>query len=100
MNLDPTLPRWLEDGSAFLWSTERDGPRALELRGASGKALGTVSSAYQALLSVDRRRVRLRAPHSPIESHVFEVDLDDGPAKRLSQGTSVHDAVFGRETDT
>ena len=36
LNLDPELPRWLPDGSGFLWSSERSGAWELELRSADG----------------------------------------------------------------
>jgi dipeptidyl-peptidase-4 len=36
LNLHPDLPRWLPDGSGFLWFTERNGAAELELRRPSG----------------------------------------------------------------
>ncbi|NTX66116.1 DPP IV N-terminal domain-containing protein [Myxococcus sp. CA051A] len=37
LELDQTFPHWLEDGSGFLWGTERNGAPELELRDATGK---------------------------------------------------------------
>ncbi|MFT3838824.1 MAG: DPP IV N-terminal domain-containing protein [Myxococcaceae bacterium] len=36
INLDQAFPRWLEDGSGFLWWTERSGHSEVELRKADG----------------------------------------------------------------
>ncbi|HEX8535931.1 MAG TPA: DPP IV N-terminal domain-containing protein [Cystobacter sp.] len=36
VELDQTFPLWLEDGSGFLWFTERNGGPEVELRGADG----------------------------------------------------------------
>ncbi|QQR45034.1 DPP IV N-terminal domain-containing protein [Myxococcus xanthus] len=37
LTLHQTFPHWLEDGSGFLWYTERNGAGEVELRDASGK---------------------------------------------------------------
>ncbi|HET9451567.1 MAG TPA: alpha/beta fold hydrolase [Aggregicoccus sp.] len=37
LNLDQDFPLWREDGSGFLWYTERNGGPEVELRGADGK---------------------------------------------------------------
>lgn len=42
LNLAQEVPRWLEDGSGFLWMTERNGGPELELRGKDGALLRTV----------------------------------------------------------
>jgi dipeptidyl-peptidase-4 len=52
LNIDPTVPRFLPDGR-FLWSSERKGPWALELRAASGEPVATLSSGYRELLDLD-----------------------------------------------
>ena len=36
LNLEQDFPLWLEDGSGFLWYTERNGGAEVELRGADG----------------------------------------------------------------
>ena len=38
VNLDQQVPRWLGDGSAFLWTSEREGAWQLELRAAARPA--------------------------------------------------------------
>jgi len=86
INLDPTMPRWLPDGSGFLWSTERDGGFALELRAPDGTLQRTLlppSAGYRRLVQVDGSGQTLWATAStdPTESHVVRVSLAaNGPA--------------------
>lgn len=42
LNLAQEFPLWLEDGSGFLWMTERNGAPEVELRGADGKLVKSV----------------------------------------------------------
>ena len=44
LNLDQTMPKWLADGHAFLWSTERGGAWQLELRARDGRRLRTLTT--------------------------------------------------------
>src|SRR5262249_22770376 len=37
VNIEQEVPRWLEDGSGFLWVSEQDGGPRLELRNKSGE---------------------------------------------------------------
>lgn len=56
INLDPQMPRWLADGSGFLWTTERGGSWRLELRHADGTLANAVTPAdfaYDGLARVD-----------------------------------------------
>jgi dipeptidyl-peptidase-4 len=43
LNFDHGLPRWINDGQAFLWTTELNGAWQLELRDRSGKLLGELT---------------------------------------------------------
>ncbi|MEY4550365.1 MAG: hypothetical protein RL685_6560, partial [Pseudomonadota bacterium] len=60
LNLDASgVPYWAPDGQSFLWSTERNGSWELELRGAGGELLRTLTSAglgYQAFAGFDVHR--------------------------------------------
>lgn len=56
LNLDQSMPRWLEDGTGFLWSTEREGSDRLELRSADGtlvRPLAGSDDGFQAFISLD-----------------------------------------------
>ena len=101
INLDPSegIPGWLEDGSAFLWSTERNGEWQLELRRADGaliRPLTPLGLRYRRLLHVDQRaRVAffLGGP-DPWETFVYRVALDEGVPVKVTEGEGVHDASF------
>ena len=41
LNLDQDFPQWLEDGSGFLWYTERNGGPEVELRAPTGELEGS-----------------------------------------------------------
>jgi dipeptidyl-peptidase-4 len=59
LDLHPGVPRWLEDGSGFLWITERNGGPELELRGPDGSRRETwvpPSARLVELVGVDRAR--------------------------------------------
>ena len=78
INLDPSLPRWLPDGSAFLWSSERDGAWRLELRDKNGALVRPLGGDYHRLVDVDpaARVARYSGGADPSEEHVQEVSLD------------------------
>lgn len=102
VNLDQQVPRWLEDGSGFLWTSERAGAWQLELRGADGQVVRVLvppDEGYQGLVSVDEaaRQVYYRASPDPRQSHLYRVPLAGGdrvalPAGRFSQ----HSATFAK----
>jgi dipeptidyl-peptidase-4 len=100
VNLDPHLPRWLEDGSGWLWVSERDGHATLELRGPDGALVRTLGAEarYRALLSVDdaARVAYVSGGEEPSETQVFKLDLGSGRAERLTQGRAEHDMTFAR----
>lgn len=103
INLDQSLPRWLKDGSGFLWSTEREGVRRLELHGADGrltKVLRVTDSGaeaeFSALLSIDDKahQAYVIASAEPTEKHVFRVPLSGSAATRLSTTPGYHFAAL------
>jgi dipeptidyl-peptidase-4 len=100
VNLDPHLPRWLEDGRGWLWATERDGHATLELRGPDGSLVRTLGAdaRYRALLSVDEaaRVAYVTGGEESSETHVFKIALDSGRAERLTRGRAEHDMTFAR----
>jgi dipeptidyl-peptidase-4 len=101
INLDPSVPRWLPDGSAFLWSSEREGGWRLELRDRAGpllRPLGEVADGYAELVDVDEvaRTARFGGGPDPTESQIFQVSLDGGPPGALTVEPGLHQAFFGR----
>jgi len=107
LNLDQSAPRWVgKTGKELLWSTERGGGWALELRGADGalvRALTAPADGYRAIVDVDAeaRRLRFAGGPEPTEQHLYDVSLDGGGAPaRLTDGAAVHAAVIGRDHRT
>ncbi|WXA80141.1 DPP IV N-terminal domain-containing protein [Pendulispora rubella] len=102
LNVDSSVPRWLPDGRAFLWSTERRGAWELELRGPGGELLSTIASAnmgYRSLLAVDaeRRVAYISACSDPTRAEVWAVPLkDESPPYVFSRrADGVMHAFFG-----
>ncbi len=96
LNLDVGTPRWLDDGSGFLWMTEAAGAWVLELRDHEGKrvrALTTMEFGLRALVGVDATSAIVTASTDAPRQDVWRVPLDGSPATRLSTGDGVSGAV-------
>jgi dipeptidyl-peptidase-4 len=83
VNVDASVPRWLRDGTGFLWSTERSGEWQLELRAPSGalvRSLLPAGSGYEAVADVDEktRAAVVVASGDPTQSAAWLVPLDGG----------------------
>lgn len=107
LNLDHGLPRWLEDGQQFLWSTERNGAWQLELRDRQGELLRPLTSrelGYRSLLGVDsqRRVAYVAASFDSTETHLYRVPLDppsgdltpNARPTRLTSTAGNHSAIW------
>ncbi len=86
LNIDQKVPLWLEDGSGFLWTTEREGRMTLEQRGSDGvlkQAYGIGPSEMIDLVGLNQRktvRVLLTDPTSKVpetETHIGVLTLND-----------------------
>jgi dipeptidyl-peptidase 4 len=98
LNLDESelMPRFTPDGSAFLWSTERNGGWELELRQADGAFVRTLvpkELGYRSLAGFDERRMSawVVASSDPRQRHVYRVPLDGSAPVPLTQGESSND---------
>jgi dipeptidyl-peptidase-4 len=102
LNLDPAMPRWLADGSGFLWSTERAGRWQLELRGRDGAQVRTLTppeANYRALVALDdedARAVWFTGGAESSETHVFRVALAGGAPEQLTHGQGEFAALRAR----
>ncbi len=102
LNLDQSMPAWLPDGSAFLWTTERGGAWQLELRARDGRLLRTLTRPEIGLsrvvhLDSDARTVWVQASPDPTQRFVWRVPLDGrGPPEPIAHEPGLNDAVFGR----
>jgi dipeptidyl-peptidase-4 len=102
VNLVPDMPHWLEDGSGFLWVSERDGGPRLELRSPEGELRQVVvpaSAGYQGLVDVDlaAKTVVYNASTDPTQSQLFRVGLDGGKPAALTRGAGMYHAVFSTD---
>lgn len=101
VNIDPSVPRWLPDGSGFLWSTERGGRSQLELRRPDGtldRVVVPPEVGYRRLLHIvgATRSIRYLASAEPTEQHVWRSSLDE-PTDRTRETSTPgeHDAEYG-----
>lgn len=99
INLDPKMPRWLSDGSAFLWTTEQRGWRQLELHAKDGKLLReltTLGFRMTDFVGLDESRhvAWVRGGANPTEQQIFRVPLDKGQPQpeQVTTIPGVHEA--------
>ncbi len=102
LNIDQRVPHWLPNGEGFLWTTEREGDWALELRDPEGAFRRTIASAslgLRELLAVDAagRRVFLSASTDSTQSQIVALSLDGGAPQALSAGQAEHAALFSKD---
>lgn len=100
VNLDSEMPRWLKDGTGFLWTSEREGGRQLELHGRDGSLRRVViprEAGYQHLLQLDDvgGTVVVSASADPSRSRLLRVSLVGGSPEPLTPDDGVHGGVFG-----
>ena len=108
----PRFPRWLSDGSAFFWATQRLGAWSVELRGADGAFRGTwigpergfqTSVQMDSLVGYDgkRRRLWYIAAPDPRGNGLYSVTRGEAPeAARLPGRGSPAAASLSRNGET
>jgi dipeptidyl-peptidase-4 len=104
INLVTSCPKWLKDGSAFLWMTERGSEWAMELRSRDGKLMRTLTRKAFGLVdlaAVDEQRklAYVTASADPTQLQVYSIPLDGGEAKKLTSEAGNHGFSFGRKAD-
>ncbi|HYE33369.1 MAG TPA: DPP IV N-terminal domain-containing protein [Methylomirabilota bacterium] len=104
INLDQQMPRWLKSGAGFLWTTERDGSLALELRSPTGAAVRTIvppQMGYQKLVHVNEERgeIFFIGHPDPTEAHLHRIKTNGTDMVKLTQEKGSHNASFGRSDD-
>ncbi|MGH7178269.1 MAG: DPP IV N-terminal domain-containing protein, partial [Tepidisphaeraceae bacterium] len=107
LNIEQACPLWLDDGSGFLWMTERGGAWQLELHARDGKLLHTLTQpdfGLRTLLDADPRAgvAWVIASDDPTQAHLWRVPLDPskGPPVKLTEAPGVHAAVFSKDHST
>src|SRR6202048_3258882 len=93
--------RWLPDGSGFLWSTEARGSWQLQLRDKGGQLLRELTPpgfGYAGLQGLDAKAgtAFVGRAAEPIETQIYEVPLEGGEPRPLTQGPAQHAGVFAR----
>jgi dipeptidyl-peptidase-4 len=100
LNHDPSVPVWLPDGR-FLWSSEREGVRKLEVRKANGaldRVLTDGAIGYRKLASYDAARgvAYIEGGADPTVTNVVRVPLEQGAVEAIAGGPGeVVTANFG-----
>ncbi|MEM7604081.1 MAG: DPP IV N-terminal domain-containing protein, partial [Myxococcota bacterium] len=94
LNIDQSVPRFI-DGDRFLWSTERDGTYALELRTVDGESRTLVPAGYGRVVGVRETDVWALKSDVPGESTVVRVPLAGGDVGVVSGEPGDHTAVLG-----
>jgi dipeptidyl-peptidase-4 len=92
LNVDVGAPRWLDDGSGFLWMTEATGQWVLELHAPDGtlvRALTTPGLGLRGLNGVDDQGAIVEASADPVRQDLWRVPFGGGPPIRLSDGDGV-----------
>ena len=95
LNVNVGTPRWLDDGSAFLWMTEAKGDWVLQLRSPDGtvvRELNTPELGLRALVGIDGRFAIVEAHTDPKFQDIYKLPLDGGNPIRLTDGKGVSDA--------
>lgn len=104
INLDQDMPHWLEDGSAFLWTTERNGAWQLELRGRNGalvRSLTPTDFRFKGFVSCDNRvrNVYMSGGEDPTQTQVFRASLvlEQPHLSQVSSGPGSHSFTFAHD---
>ena len=102
INLVSSCPKWLKDGSGFLWLTERTGEWSLEFRSREGKLVHSLTPKGFGLIDltgVDEERILayLMASTDPTQQHVYSISLAGGEPTKLTSEPGNHAYSFGRK---
>ncbi len=100
LNVDVGAPRWLEDGSGFLWMTERTGEWTLELHATSDTKAPPrrfeTPPGLRKLVGVEPDAAVVEASPDPTRQDVYRVPFDGSAPVRLSDGEGfAHGAARG-----
>lgn len=107
LNLTQSMPHWLEDGSAFFWTTERNGSWQLELHGRDGRLISPLTTTDFRLKGFvadePTQRVAYVAGGDDVtQTHLYKVFLENAPgeSQRLTTEPGYHFATFAKSGRT
>ena len=96
---------FLKDGSGFIWTSEQDGYNHIYLYGMDGKLKKQITEGdfeVTAFYGIDEDAGKLyfqSAEVSPLERHIYSINLDGRKKKKLSDEAGTHGAQFSRTFD-
>ncbi len=95
LNLFSGMPRWLESGRGLLWITESEGECRLWVHESNDRRTRPLNGdefRLRGLIDCDEagRRVLVSGSDDPTQSHVYELPLDGGPSRRLTDEPGQH----------
>jgi dipeptidyl-peptidase-4 len=96
LNVNVGAPLWLDDGSAFLWMTERTGAWTLELHDRDGKlvrSLTTPEFGLRTLAGLTDTAAIVEASTNPVRQEVWRVPFDGSAPTKLPTGDGVANAT-------
>lgn len=102
VNLRQEVPRWLPDGSGYLWVSERDGGPQLEIRAKAGRLRQVAVPAgegYLGLVDVDGddKAIYYTASSDPTQAHLYKVGLHPfGEIEKLTDEPGMHAAALAK----
>src|SRR5205814_7395754 len=97
VKLERDLPRWLPDGSGFLWASERAGRRALELRRPDGSLERDLAGGdFLALVHLSSEALVLSCGDQ-VGNRLERLSLRDGSRTALTSDRAEHGPVFSRD---
>lgn len=111
INLDDSTPKWIDEGGAFLWATEKPKGWSLEMRDRAGRLMHTVvepSLGFRSLGYIHedafggRGAAFVHASDDPTQTHVYRVPLfpDDGPPVKLTAAPGAHSISVAKDGST
>ncbi|MHC4976322.1 MAG: S9 family peptidase [Planctomycetota bacterium] len=101
IDLDQQMPRWLSDGSGFLWTTQRNGGWQIELHNRQGELIRTLTEPslhYQRLVHLDEENATVlftAKGDTPNQTHLYSAPLDvaAGQPRQLTFEPGSHSAT-------
>jgi dipeptidyl-peptidase-4 len=101
LNLDQEVPRWLEDGRGFLWTSDRASGPQLEWRDPEGRLVRVLvppPAGYAGLVDVDVKSkcIVYRASENPTQSRLWRVSLEGGEPDLLTSEPGIYSAASAR----
>ena len=87
VNVDSGAPRWLDDGSGFLWMTEARGAWTLELRAPDGALVRVLTQpelGLRRLIGVEPTAAIVLGAEDPTQAELWRIPLAGGEPQRVT----------------